>query len=62
MCPGCIGSALLLLSGTGAGAAGGLAAIKLRLLNRSRRTSGKAASTPGSQQAQNVRASAQRVP
>jgi hypothetical protein len=32
MCPGCVGSALLLLSG--ASSAGGLAAFKLKLLRR----------------------------
>ena len=34
MCPGCVGSALLLLSG--ASSAGGLAALKLRSLGRIR--------------------------
>ena len=34
MCPGCIGSALLLLSG--ASSAGGLAALKLRAMRRTR--------------------------
>jgi hypothetical protein len=35
MCPGCIGSALLLLSGASS-AAGGLAAVKLRSISRIR--------------------------